>query len=399
MTSLSFQPTAANTAPPPGPAPDGMVWIPGGEFSMGAADPPGMNDVGMQATTDSRPIHRVYVDGFWMDKTEVTNEQFEKFVKATGYVTVAERTPKAEDYPGAPPENLVAGSVVFSPPDHAVPLNDHFQWWSYVKGADWRHPLGPRSDLKGRENYPVVHIAYEDTVSYARWAGKRLPTEAEWEFAARGGLSGKVFPWGDEFMKGGKWMANIHQGHFPNQDTGADKFLGIAPVAQFAANGYGIYDVGGNVWEWTSDWYRPDYYAQLVAAGGVVRNPKGPDSPYDPSEPTEKKRVHRGGSFLCTDQYCSRYMVGTRGKGEISTGTNHLGFRTVRSGSASRGLRRLSFVEPRRGLWRPLRAPNASCGSAPCHPCLDVLADPRTLLGIASSRYPPACERPLGPWR
>ena len=329
MTSASFQPTAANTAPPPGPAPDDMVWIPGGEFSMGAADLPGMNDVGMQATRDSRPIHRVYVDGFWMDKTEVTNEQFAAFVTATGYVTVAERTPRAEDFPGAPPENLVAGSVVFSPPDHAVPLNDHFQWWSYVKGTNWRHPLGAESDLKDRKQYPVVHIAYEDAAAYARWAGKRLPTEAEWEFAARGGLAGQVYPWGNEFKKDGKWMANIHQGHFPNQDTGADKFLGIAPVAQFPPNGYGLSDVGGNVWEWTSDWYRPDYYAQLAAAGGVARNPQGPDTPLDPSEPTEKKRVHRGGSFLCTDQYCSRYMVGTRGKGEVSTGTNHLGFRCV----------------------------------------------------------------------
>jgi len=328
--AAAFSPTIANTAKPPGPAPDGMVWIPGGEFSMGAADLPGMNDVGMQATRDSRPIHPVYVDGFWMDKTEVTNEQFAVFVTATGYVTVAERTPRAEDFPGAPPENLVAGSVVFSPPDHAVPLNDHFQWWSYVKGTNWRYPLGPKSDLKDREQYPVVHIAYEDAVAYARWAGKRLPTEAEWEFAARGGLTGQVYPWGNEFQKDGKWMANIHQGHFPDQDTGADKFLGIAPVAQFPANEYGLYDVGGNVWEWTSDWYRPDY-AQLAAAGGVARNPQGPDTPFDPSEPTEKKRVHRGGSFLCTDQYCSRYMVGTRGKGEGSTGTNHLGFRTVRS--------------------------------------------------------------------
>jgi len=330
--SSSFMTTKANTAPPPGKAPVGMVWIPGGEFSMGAADPVGsdMNDVGMHAMDDSRPIHRVYVDGFWMDKTDVNNEQFEAFVKATGYVTVAERKPRAEDYPGAPPENLVAGSVVFSPPDHPVELNDHFQWWSYVKGANWRHPLGPKSDLKGKEKFPVVHVAYEDALAYAKWAGKRLPTEAEWEFAARGGLTGKTYVWGDQFRPDGKWMANTHQGHFPNKDTGADGYFGISPVAQFSPNGYGLYDMAGNVWQWTSDWYRPDYYARLAAAGGIARNPQGPDAPFDPSEPAEKKRVHRGGSFLCTDQYCSRYMVGTRGKGEITTGTNHLGFRLVR---------------------------------------------------------------------
>jgi len=326
-----FEPTRVNAGPAPGKAPKGMVWIPGGEFSMGAADPMGMdkNEVGMHATDDSRPVHRVYVDGFWMDTTEVTNEQFAAFVKATGYVTVAERTPRAEDFPGAPPENLVAGSVVFSPPDHAVPLNDHFQWWSYIKGANWRHPLGPKSGLQGKAHYPVVHVAYEDALAYATWAGKRLPTEAEWEFAARGGLTGKVYPWGDDFKKDGKWMTNSHQGHFPNEDQGADGFVGIGPVAQFPPNGYGLYDVAGNVWEWASDWYRPDYYAQLATAGGVTRNPKGPAASFDPSEPTEKKRVHRGGSFLCTDQYCSRYMVGTRGKGEVSTGTNHLGFRCV----------------------------------------------------------------------
>jgi formylglycine-generating enzyme required for sulfatase activity len=334
-TSSSFLPTKPNGTPPPGPAPDGMAWIPGGEFSMGAGDAPEMNDVGMNATRDSRPIHRVYVDGFWMDKTDVTNAQFEKFVKATGYITVAERTPRAEDFPGAPPENLVAGSVVFSPPDHPVELNDHFQWWSYVKGANWRHPLGSQSDLKRKEKYPVVQIAYEDALAYAKWAGKRLPTEAEWEFAARGGLTGKPYVWGDEFRPKGQWMANTHQGHFPNQDTGADKFVGIAPVAQFPPNGYGLYDMAGNVWQWTSDWYRPDYYAQLAAEGGIARNPKGPDSPFDPAEPGEKKRVHRGGSFLCTDQYCSRYMVGTRGKGEVSTGTNHLGFRCVQDANAA----------------------------------------------------------------
>jgi formylglycine-generating enzyme required for sulfatase activity len=306
-----------------------MVWIPGGEYSMGARDPFDQQDVvGMQATTDSRPIHRVAVDGFWMDATEVTNEQFARFVKATGYVTVAERVPRQEDFPTAPPENLVAGSVVFSPPDHAVPLDNHFQWWAYVKGADWRHPSGPDSSIEGKEKFPVVQIAYEDAQAYAKWAGKRLPTEAEWEFAARGGLAGKLYPWGDEFTKDGKWMANTHQGHFPDHDTAADAHEGVSAVAQYPANGYGLYDVGGNVWEWTSDWYRPDYYTEL-AAGGVARNPAGPAESFDPTEPGQAKKVHRGGSFLCTDQYCSRYMVGTRGKGEVSTGTNHLGFRCV----------------------------------------------------------------------
>jgi len=328
--AAGFLETIAGNVTPPGAAPEGMVWIPGGEFSMGARDPFDRQDVvGMQATTDSRPIHRVAVDGFWMDETEVTNEQFARFVKATGYVTVAERTPRQEDFPTAPPENLVAGSVVFSPPDHAVPLNDHFQWWSYVKGADWRHPSGPGSSIDGKEKFPVVQIAYEDAEAYAKWAGKRLPTEAEWEFAARGGLAGKLYPWGDEFTKDGKWMANTHQGHFPDSDTGADAHEGVSAVAQYPANGYGLYDVGGNVWEWTSDWYRPDYYGELASAGGVARNPSGPSESFDPSEPGQAKKVHRGGSFLCTDQYCSRYMVGTRGKGEVSTGTNHLGFRCV----------------------------------------------------------------------
>jgi formylglycine-generating enzyme len=332
-----FEPTVASTTPAPTQAPEGMVWIPGGEYSMGAADPTGMdmNEVGMQATTDSRPIHRVYVDGFWMDKTDVTNAQFAAFVKATGYVTVAERKPRAEDFPGAPPENLVAGSVVFSPPDHPVPLTDHFQWWAYLKGANWQHPLGAASDIKGKERYPVVQIAYEDAEAYAKWAGKRLPTEAEWEFAARGGLSGKPYAWGDDFRPDGKWMANTHQGVFPVKDTGEDGHAGLAAVAQYPPNGYGLYDMSGNVWQWTSDWYRPDYYARLAAAGGVAHNPQGPSTPFDPSEPAEKKKVHRGGSFLCTAQYCSRYMVGTRGKGEVSTGTNHLGFRCVKPAPSS----------------------------------------------------------------
>jgi formylglycine-generating enzyme len=329
--AAAFGPTIPSSIPSPAFSPPGMVWISGGEFAMGALEPPAADKVGMHAVADARPIHRVYVDAFWMDETDVTNEEFARFVKATGYVTIAERKPRAQDFPGAPPENLVAGSVVFSPPVRPVALNDHYQWWSYRKGADWRHPEGSSSNLKGREKYPVVHVAYPDALAYAKWAGKRLPTEAEWEFAARGGLSGKLYPWGDQFKPGGKWMANTHQGRFPISDTGDDGFAGIAPVARFPPNGYGLYDMAGNVWQWTSDWYRPDYYRQLAAAGGVTRNPQGPDMSYDPAEPGERKRVHRGGSFLCTDQYCSRYVVGTRGKGEITTGTNHLGFRCVKT--------------------------------------------------------------------
>ena len=235
-------------------APSGMAWVPAGEFMMGAQDDPQGNDVYMRATNDSRPIHRVYVDGFYMDKTDVTNDEFARFVEATGYVTVAERTPRAEDFPGAPPENLVAGSVVFNPPSDPVPLDNHFRWWSYVVGANWRHPLGPTSDIQGKGQYPVVQVAYEDAAAYAAWAGKRLPTEAEWEFAARGGLAAKVYAWGDEFRPGGRWMANTFQGQFPVHDSGADGYVGIAPVAQYRPNGYGLYDMAGNVWQWTSDW-------------------------------------------------------------------------------------------------------------------------------------------------
>jgi formylglycine-generating enzyme required for sulfatase activity len=328
-----FEATVANPGVPPGPAPDGMVWVPGGEFSMGASDPRGQDHGGHDPMADARPIHRVYVDGFWMDATEVTNAQFARFVAATRYVTVAERVPRAEDFPGAPPENLVAGSVVFAPPGQPVPLDSHYRWWSYVKGASWRHPQGPGSTLTGRERHPVVQVAYEDAVAYASWAGKRLPTEAEWEFAARGGLGGKIYAWGDEFRPGGRWMVNSHQGAFPNEDAGEDGFRGTSAVGQFPPNGYGLSDMSGNVWEWVGDWYRPDYYGQLARAGHVARNPAGPDTPFDPADPQDKKRVHRGGSFLCSDQYCARYMVGTRGKGEVATGTDHLGFRCVRVSS------------------------------------------------------------------
>lgn len=331
--------TIPNAELAPSPAPMDMVWIPGGEFTMGSLDPRGGVCGGNDPMPDARPLHRVYVDAFWMDATEVTNAQFERFANSTGYITVAEKKPTKEEFPTAPEENLVAGSVVFAPTAEPVPLDNHYQWWSYVPGANWRHPEGPNSDLRGREQHPVAHVAYEDAVAFATWAGKRLPTEAEWEFAARGGIAGATYAWGNEFKPGGKLMANIYQGQFPiaGKDTGEDGFVGIAPVKQFPPNPYGLYDVAGNVWEWCSDWYRPDYFTTLSKSGSVARNPQGPASSFDPLEPTEKKRVHKGGSFLCTDQYCTRYMIGTRGKGEIRTGNNHVGFRCVMSPDGASG--------------------------------------------------------------
>jgi formylglycine-generating enzyme required for sulfatase activity len=323
-----FKETIVNTNNYPGITPDGMVWIPGGEFSMGGVNPVGMSEGGHDQMNDARPVHRVYVDGFYMDATEVTNAQFTKFVKATGYVTVAERKPSQSEFPNVPEESLVAGSVVFTPPAEKVPLNNFLLWWSYVKGADWRHPLGPDSDLKGKENYPVVQIAWEDAEAYAKWAGKRLPTEAEWEFAARGGKGGALYAWGNQLKPDEKYRANIFEGSFPNDDNGADGFKGIAPVKQFSPNPYGLYDIAGNVWEWCSDWYGYDYYKPL-AKEGIAKNPQGPIVSYDPLEPMAKKKVERGGSFLCTDEYCTRYMVGTRGKGEYRSASNHVGFRCV----------------------------------------------------------------------
>lgn len=336
--SEAFGATIVNSVAPVEAAPQGMKWIPGGEFSMGSNEDSESLCSQPGVTRDAVPIHRVYVDAFWIDATEVTNEQFAAFVDATGYVTVAEQKPTLEEFPGAPPENLVAGSTVFAATAEPVPLNNYFQWWRYIAGANWRHPTGPDSSIEGRENYPVVQIAYEDAEAYAKWAGKRLPTEAEWEFAARGGIAGQLYAWGNELQPGGKFVANIYQGQFPveNCDTAEDGFIGIAPVAQYPANRYGLYDVGGNVWEWTSDWYRADYYETLASEGKVSRNPKGPDSPLDPAEPTEKKRVHRGGSFLCTDLYCTRYMVGTRGKGEVRTASNHVGFRCVKTPTSAK---------------------------------------------------------------
>jgi formylglycine-generating enzyme required for sulfatase activity len=323
-----IQPTKISSLHYEGPTPPGMVWIPGGEFSMGGVNPVGMQVGGHEAMNDARPVHRVLIKGFLMDAAEVTNKQFAEFVKATGYVTVAEQRPTKEEFPDAPEENLVAGSVVFTPKN--VPdLNDPYLWWSYVRGADWKHPLGPGSGISGKDNYPVVHIAWEDAQAYAKWAGKRLPTEAEWEFAARGGDAGNLYAWGNQLRPDGRWMANVYQGKFPESDERVDGFAGIAPVKQFPPNKYGLFDIAGNVWEWCNDWYRADYY-QMLSASKVANNPQGPDIPDDPMEPGVKKKVQRGGSFLCTDQYCTRYMVGTRGKAEYRSATNHAGFRCVK---------------------------------------------------------------------
>jgi formylglycine-generating enzyme required for sulfatase activity len=305
-----FHTTIENSRTPPGAAPAGMVWVPGGEFSMGAADvEPNASEACGDPLADAQPVHSVYVDGFWMDATEVTNEAFAKFVRATAYVTVAERTPTEEEFPTAPKENLIAGSLVFAPPSHPVPLISHYRWWSYLKGASWRHPAGPTSDLKGHAHDPVVQVSYDDALAYAQWAHKRLPTEAEFEFAARGGLSGARYAWGDEVRPDGRWMANLFEGHFPDRDTGEDGWPGIAPVASFPPNGYGLYDMAGNVWEWVSDWYRSDYY-ETFDRSRASRNPRGPDDSHDPGEPGVAKRVQRGGSFLCTSEYCTRYLVG-----------------------------------------------------------------------------------------
>ncbi|MDB5240661.1 MAG: sulfatase-modifying factor protein [Spirosoma sp.] len=292
----------------------GMVWIPGGTFTMGSDEFP-----------DARPVHAVTVDGFWMDEHEVTNADFERFVKATNYVTVSERPLNPADYPGVAANQLVPGSAVFTPPDQNVSLTNPLQWWTYVKGASWKHPGGPQTTISGREKWPVVHVSYEDAVAYARWSGKRLPTEAEWEFAAKGGKGNRIYYWGNELKPAGKWVANIYQGNFPDHNTAEDGFSNAAPVKSFSPNPYGVFDLDGNVWEWCADLYRPDYYSKSPTA-----NPQGPTDSYDPDEPGTVKRVQRGGSFLCSDQYCIRYKAGSRGKGEVTSGSNNLGFRCVK---------------------------------------------------------------------
>ena len=310
------------------PNPANMVWIPGGEFMMGANDAEGR--------ADESPRHRVRVSGFFMDITTVTNADFAKFIEATKYVTTAERKPEWDEIkiqlPAHTPKiadaDLVPGSMVFTPPDAPVPLDNVAAWWQFVPGANWRHPEGEGSDLKGRENHPVVQVSYDDALAYCKWVGKRLPTEAEWEFAARGGLKNKKYFWGDAPVSPKR--ANYWQGHFPDDNTADDGFIATAPAKSFPANGYGLYGMAGNVWQWCSDWYRADAY-RAQAKRGLVIDPIGPATPLDPDEPYTQKRVQRGGSFLCNAAYCASYRVAARMKSSPDTSLNHVGFRCVLS--------------------------------------------------------------------
>jgi formylglycine-generating enzyme required for sulfatase activity len=309
------------------PKPPGMVWIPGGKFTMGSDDP--------SVSPSERPAHRVFVDGFWMDQTDVTNAQFRKFVEATGYVTTAEKTPTVEDIvrysmPGAPPpakETLVAGSVVFVPPSRPVDLRDVGQWWKWMPGASWRRPEGPGSSIAGKDDHPVVHVSWFDADAYAKWAGKRLPTEAQWEFAARGGLEGKKYVWGDEPYSEEHPQCNNFQGHFPDINTAKDGYTRTSPVKAFPPNGYGLYDMAGNVWQWCDDWFLPNAYA-LTLDTEILRNPKGPPRSFDPRQ-RPPERVHRGGSFLCCVGYCFNYRPSARMGCTPDSGMSHVGFRCV----------------------------------------------------------------------
>ncbi len=303
-------------------APPGMIWIPGGSFRMGSD----------HHYPEEKPAHAVRVDGFWIEPTSVTNADFARFVEATGYVTSAEKPANPADYPGAQPEMLVPSSVVFAKPAGRVDLRNHYNWWAYVAGADWRHPRGPGSSIADLMDHPVVHVNFADAEAYARWAGRELPTEAEWEFAARGGLDGAEFAWGDEFTPGGTPMANTWQGEFPWQNLMEDGYEWTAPVRSYPPNGYGLFEMTGNVWEWTTDWYQE--HGKIRKACCTIDNPRGcgdPAQTYDPATPgiTIPRKVMKGGSHLCAPNYCRRYRPAARMPQAIDTSTCHLGFRCV----------------------------------------------------------------------
>jgi sulfatase modifying factor 1 len=323
-TEQTMASLAAHVAPRPAPGSaleNGMAWIPGGTFLMGSDS----------HYPEEKPAHRVRVDGFWMDIHTVTNREFDTFVRETGHVTLAERPANPDDYPGAKPEMLPPSSTIFKKPTAPVDMKDHYNWWVYVRGADWRHPRGPASSISRLADHPVVHVAFEDVAAYANWAGKEIPTEAEWEFAARGGLDGAEFAWGHEFAPGGLQMANTWQGDFPYRNTLEDGFEYTAPVRSFPANGYGLFDMAGNVWQWTADWYQD--HARIDSPCCTAKNPRGArqEASYDPRQAELKigRKVTKGGSHLCAPNYCRRYRPAARMAQPVDTSISHLGFRLI----------------------------------------------------------------------